>query len=118
MKCNLGTVSFAKATATVGVKVSREEVKLADMVKKFVDARVEVTLTHDPDGDDGQDTLVDTKKVFGSVADVHSVGVGATEYSFSLSFKKDEVPGEKLIEFSNVKNVEMKATRIGSTSEE
>ena len=115
---DMGNVSIGVNTASIGATIPRDDHETKELEEMFVASRVEATLIIDKDGDDGQETLVDTSVTLKSIADCNSLRIGGETYSVSLSFKKGEVDLDDLSKFAQQKKVKLTAKRIGDADDD
>lgn len=94
-----GSYSSNEDTASLAVKFNRGNLKLASAEKYLLKARLDVTLSHDPnDGadTDGQAKLIDTAVTVTGIADTGRLSLDTDAISFRLSFAKAEMTDQPL----------------------
>lgn len=91
---SFGSVSFGKKTASVGVSVDREHLKIPVADRTFCDRRLTVTIFANGKNDQQDQKLLagmeDDIELIG-VADVKGFGVHSTNIGFGLTFNINEL---------------------------
>ncbi len=96
------SVNIGKEAASIGVSISRNDLKLARCDQLFSGHRLSGKITLDRNGDDeNQRTLIDdANHVVEGSFDVKKFGTSADDYTVSLSFSKADIDLAELGEFS------------------
>lgn len=97
-----GNVSVAVNTASISLKVQRDDLQIENCDTMFANHRLTVVLEliRKTDSED-QRSLVNVNLEFRGICDVKSYTVGPDTFSLTLSFNKNDVDLNELILFSN-----------------
>ena len=113
-----GGLSVGKKTARLGFVVARGKADNDVLNAHFVDSRLEVTMILDAlseSDEPGQKSFTDPEAEVNTVADAKGYRTNMGEYSSALTFARDDVDLEALLDFAE-RGGRLKAERIGNAS--
>lgn len=107
-----GSANFGKTVASLGVKISRDKLKVTQADKLFCDSRLQVSLEVE---DDPDQTWFDGMKPgpLTSVVDVKGFSTNAEQFSASMAFSIQEISSAQILKFRH-RDGKLTLTRIGA----
>lgn len=118
--CKFGKLGVGVRTVNLGIVIAKGLLKQTQPDDFFLDARLSVVLKLDPlstDDTPGQDSFIDPEEVVEAVVDVKGYNVNSKQFGLGLTFSREDVDLQKLIEFAQ-RSGRIEAERTGDAGED